>query len=65
MAECCDTSVTEIEEGLADIVTLPEVVTNDWIDDSLDVIALRVNELASQHTELELSEAATQVRKQR
>ena len=61
MTECCDTAVTEIEEGLAEVTTVPEVVSGDWIEECLDDVALRINHSTSEHHNLELNETKTKV----
>ena len=61
LAECCHTTVTEIEEGLTDVVSIPEVVSHEWIDDSLDDVTQRITQLTSHHSELQVAETKTKV----
>ena len=62
LVENCDTSVTEIEESLTEVVSLPSDVTQTWIGGSVKEVEERIAQLSEGHQLLEGDEVRAKVR---
>ena len=62
LVENCDTSVTEIEESLTEVVSLPRDVTQVWIGGSMEEVQQRIAQLSEGHQLLEGDEVRAKVR---
>ena len=61
LVENCDTSVSEVEESLTEVTSLPSDVTKAWIAKSMDDVRERIVQFNVQHQKLEMEELKAKV----